>query len=333
MNSVWRVALACVLALLVSMAGCKREGAASGGKRKVILGIIAKSQDNTVFQVAHAGFKTAARELGPKYNAEIDVRIMTPPSEDATKQAEAIDSLVRMGAAGITIACSDANIVKAAIDRAADQGVAVMCFDSDAPGSKRFCYYGTDDIDCGHRIMRELAKIMGEKGTVAVLSGNPSAPNLKLRIEGIRKELAKYPNMKEANNGNGVFFLERETPSDAAERWKSATRTTPGIEGWAMVGGWPLFVKGAVEWEPGKIKVVSVDALPPQLEYVESGTVQLLLAQDCYGWGAKSVELLMEKIIHNKAPDPARVIDPLKVVTKDNAKEMAGMWDVWLRNK
>jgi N-methylhydantoinase A/oxoprolinase/acetone carboxylase beta subunit len=30
----------------------------------------------------------------------------------------------------------------------------------------------------------------------------------------------------------------------------------------AMIGGWPLFAKNALKWEPGTIKVVSVDALP-----------------------------------------------------------------------
>jgi len=38
-----------------------------------------------------------------------------------------------------------------------------------------------------------------------------------------------------------------------------------------------------------------------QLGYLKSGHVQLLLAQDCYGWGAKSVELLL----CSRAPPPS----------------------------
>jgi len=37
---------------------------------------------------------------------------------------------------------------------------------------------------------------------------------------------------------------------------------------------------------------VAVDALPAQLSYLRDGHVQVLLAQDCYGWGYKSVELV-----------------------------------------
>lgn len=334
MRNISRLITLALIASLFAFAGCGKEETVSspGGKRKIKLGVIAKSQDNTVFQAAHKGALNAAAKLGDKYNAEIEIDIRTPPSEDAVKQAEAIDALVRGGVAGITIACSDAGPITPAINRAVDAGVAVMCFDSDAPNSKRFCYYGTDDIDCGQRVMRELAKAMGEKGTIAILAGNASAPNLQKRIQGVRDELKKYPNMKELNDGKGVFN-HPEDPSSAAEAWKSATRANPTIEGWALIGGWPLFVKGAVDWDPAKIKVVAVDALPAQIDYLENGSVSLLLAQDCYGWGGKSVELLMEKIVNNKTPDPARVIDPLKLVNKENATEVRASWNEWLGKK
>ena len=335
MKRSWQVLAAVVFSGIIGLTGCKDDKAQSpgaGGKRVIKIGFVAKSQDNMVFQVAHAGAKAAAKQLGDKYNAVVEVDIRTPPSEDAVKQAEAIDSLVRAGVAGISVACSDAGPITPAIDRAVDAGVAVMCFDSDAPKSKRFCYYGTDDIDCGAKVMRELAKAMGGKGTIAILAGNPSAPNLQSRVRGVREELKKHPEIKELNDGKGVFN-HAENPSDAAEAWKTATRTNPTIQGWALVGGWPLFVKGAVDWDPAKIKVVAVDALPAQIEYLETGSIDMLLAQDCFGWGSRSVELLLEKIVNKKDPPTPKVIDPLKEVTKANAKEVGTMWNEWLGRK
>lgn len=322
--------LAVVLVAVVVVSGVfALTPARAQDKKKIKIGLVAKSQSNAVFQAAYAGAKDAAKELGQKYNADITIDWQTPTDEDAQKQAEAIDALARGGAQGIALSCSEANTVTPAINRAVSAGVAVMTFDSDAPRSKRMAYYGTDDATCGKMVMEELAKVMNDQGTIAILAGNQSAPNLQARVKAVREELKKHPNMKELNDGNGVFY-HPETPEDAARAVQSAQTTNPGIQGWAMVGGWPLFTKGALKWQPGSVKVVSVDALPAQLPYVEEGFVQALFAQDCYGWGHKSVEILLDKIANGKDPESKRIIDPLTKVTKENAGEYGKNWDKWL---
>jgi ribose transport system substrate-binding protein len=258
----------------------------------------------------------------------VQLEIRTPNDEDATKQAEAIEALARMGAQGIAVSCSEANTVTPSIDKAVSRGVQVMCFDSDAPKSKRFAYYGTDDKSCGERTVDVLAKAMGEKGTVAILAGNQSAPNLQNRVAGAKEALKKYPNMK--LNNPGVFY-HVETPEKAAEAVQQAQNANPGIQGWAMIGGWPLFTANALKWPAGSIKVVAVDALPAQLSYVKDGYVEALLAQDCYGWGTKSVEILLDKIIKNQSPSDVKVIDPLTMVTKENVDSYAENWKKWLK--
>jgi ribose transport system substrate-binding protein len=303
---------------------------ADGADRKTItIGLVAKSQSNAVFQAAYAGARDAAKELGEKYGAEVTIDWQTPTDEDAQKQAEAIDALARSGAAGIAISCSEANTVTPAINRAVDNGAVVVTFDSDAPRSRRMAYYGTDDATCGKLVMEELARVMGDKGVVAILAGNQSAPNLQARVAAVRAELKNHPDIKELNDGNGVFY-HPETPEDAARAVQSAQTTNPSITGWALVGGWPLFTKGALKWPPGSIKVVSVDALPAQIPYVQQGYVEALFAQDCYGWGHRSVEILLDKIINGKEPESKRIIDPLTKVTKENAKKYAKKWEKWL---
>ncbi len=297
-------------------------------KKKVLIGFVAKSLSNDVFQAAQVGATDAAKELGPKYNANVQLEIRTPNDEDATKQAEAIEALARMGAQGIAVSCSEANTVTPSIDKAVGKGAAVMCFDSDAPNSKRFAYYGTNDKACGERTVDVLAKAMGEKGTIAILAGNQSAPNLQNRVAGAKEALKKYPNMK--LNEPGVFY-HVETPEKAAEAVQQAQNANPGIQGWAMIGGWPLFTANALKWPAGSIKVVAVDALPAQLGYVKDGYVEALLAQDCYGWGTKSVEILLDKILKNQSPADVKVIDPLTVVTKENVDSYAENWKKWLK--
>lgn len=298
---------------------------AGAADKKITIGVVAKSQSNPVFQAAQQGALDAAKELGPKYGVEVTINIQTPPSEDAQKQAQAVEQLGRAGANGIIVSCSDANALTPAIDKAVGAGSVVICFDSDAPRSKRLAYYGTDDATCGKLVMQELAKLMNEKGTIAVLAGNQTAPNLRARAAAVREEAGKHA---------GITILDTyyhpETPEQAAAEVQRQQSTHPEIQGWAMIGGWPLFTRDALKWEPGTIKVVSVDALPAQLGYLKSGQLQVLLAQDCYGWGYKSVEMLLEQIVNHKAPPSVKVIDPLTRVTKENADEYAKKWDKWL---
>jgi ribose transport system substrate-binding protein len=328
-----RVRFPILLALVcLCLVSCTKNAptADQGGKRRIVIGFLGKSMSNDVFQAAQTGAHHAAQDLGTKYNAEIQIEIRTPNDEDPTKQAEAVEALTRRGADGIAISCSEANTVTPAIDRAVEKGIPVMCFDSDAPNSKRFAFYGSEARACGSRIMEELAKAMGEQGTVAILGGNQSAPNLQQRIAGAKEALAKFPNMR--LNQPGVFY-HTETPEKGAEAVQSAQNANPGIQGWAMIGGWPLFTANALKWPPGSIKVVAADALPAQLDYIRSGHVAALFAQDCYGWGTKSVEVLLEKIVNKQDPPNPNIVDPLTRVTKENVNEFAHNWEKWLGKK
>lgn len=324
--------LVCLTATLVGVVSCgdsDQPKADAQGKRKIVIGMVAKSQSNAVFQAAYVGALDAAKQLGAKYNAEIEISWQTPPDEDAQKQAQAVEALAGSNVQGIALSCSEARTLTGAIDRAVRKGIPVICFDSDAPASARFAYYGTDDFACGKAVMKNLAKVMDEKGTIAILAGNQSAPNLQNRVKGVQEELKNYPNMKLLDAG-GVFY-HQETPEKAAEAVQAAQNANPGIQGWAFIGGWPLFTANALPWPAGQVKVVSVDALPAQLPYLKDGHVELLLAQDCYGWGYKSVELLLEKLVNNKEPADKRVIDPLTPVTRQTADEFGKNWEKWLK--
>jgi ribose transport system substrate-binding protein len=291
-------------------------------------GIVAKSNNNPVFQAAKTGAEDEAKKLSQEKGVNIKIDWRTPNEEDPQKQADAVEQLVNAGASGISVSASDANKLTDAINKAVDSGVPVAMFDSDAPKSKRFAIFGTDDIDCGHKVMEELAKAMGGKGVVAILAGNQNAPNLQKRVQGVKEEAKKYPDIKILD-----AFYHKETPQDAAAKVEQVMQAHPEITGWAMIGGWPLFTDNALKFAPGSVKVVAVDALPAQLGYVKSGHVQVLLAQQVYEWGSVTVDLLYDLIANNKKPEQAFVKGQLIPVTKDNVDEFAKNWEKWLPKK
>ncbi|HVX41230.1 MAG TPA: substrate-binding domain-containing protein, partial [Gemmatimonadaceae bacterium] len=211
-----------------------------------------------------------------------------------------------------------------AVNDAVARGVPVMTFDSDVAGSKRFSFYGGDDELMGKQVMDELAKQMGGKGKIAILAGNQNAPNLQKRVQGVKDEAKQYPGISIVST-----FYHAETPQDAAAEVIRAQNAYPEIQGWAMIGGWALFTPALVGTiDPNKVKIVSVDAIPSELVYVEKGIAPVLLAQPTYDWGYVSVKTIFDHVYRHKDV-PAHVQMDLVRVSKENLGDWARQLQAW----
>jgi ribose transport system substrate-binding protein len=301
-------------------------GYAAEKPKSLKIALIAKSSTNPVFLSARTGAEAAAKKLSTETGCAITIDWRTPPNEDGQEQARRIAQAVNDGADAILLSCSDASKVVGAINDAVARGVPVMTFDSDAPQSKRFAFYGVDDIATGEAVMKELAAQTGGKATVAILAGNQNAPNLQKRAEGVKREAAKYQPAEAANKTTGIkivgTFYHIETPQDAAAEVLRVMKAYPEVDAWAMIGGWPLFTKTLLtDLDPAKVKVVSVDALPAELPYVAKGIAPVLLAQPTYLWGHVSVEKIVDKLVLGKE---VPVMNKMELVRVD--KSTLGKW-------
>lgn len=316
--------------LLLSLAACgspEKPAASPGGAPAAAgalkIAMIAKSSTNPVFLSARTGAEAAAKELSQKHGIKVEIAWLTPPTEDGQVQAQRVAQAVNEGASAILLSCSDAAKVTGAINDAVGRGVPVMTFDSDAPDSKRFAFYGVDDVKTGEAVMAELAQQMGGKGKVAILAGNQNATNLRKRVDGVKQEAARHAGISVVDT-----FYHIETPQDAAAEVVRVQNAYPEIQGWAMVGGWPLFTPTLLkDLDPAKVKIVAVDALPVMLPYVDQGLAPVLLAQPTYLWGDVCVRKIVEKV-HLKQEVPERIPMDLVRVSKENL----GTWSRQLRD-
>lgn len=301
-----------------------RAAADSAGSSPFVIAMIAKSSTNPVFQAALVGAQQAAKEQSQQLGREIRIAWLTPPEIDGQAQAQRITQAVNEGANALLVACADAGKVTGAINDAVARGVPVMMFDSDAPQSQRFALYGVDDTTAGRRTMEELATLLGGRGQVAILAGNQNAPNLQLRVTGAHEAAARYPGIRLV----GTFY-HIETPQDAAAEVVRVMHAYPDITGWAFLGGWPLFTQALLTTiDPAKVKIVSMDALPAQLVYVERGIVPVLLAQPVYDWGYVSVNTIVDHVLRQQ-PVPERLPMPLVRVTRENLGTWARQLRAW----
>lgn len=97
----------------------------------------------------------------------------------------------------LSIGPSDSDALTPYIDKAVDAGIPVLCFDTDAPDSKRIGFVGTDNYEAGRALGEELGKALNGKGTVICETGVVSQAGLILRQQGVQDVLdEKYPDIE-----------------------------------------------------------------------------------------------------------------------------------------
>jgi ribose transport system substrate-binding protein len=138
---------------------------------------------------AKAGFMDAALALGVKAS------MVGPDSYSPDEELEAFQKAVDQQPAGILVSPARPEKFKDAIDAAVKAGIPVICIDSDAPGSKRIMFTGTDNYQAGIESGKRMAQLLKEAGRVVVIT-IPGQQNLDERVRGVQEILKKYPKIK-----------------------------------------------------------------------------------------------------------------------------------------
>lgn len=261
----------------------------------ITIAVVPKSLDNAIFLDSQVAAEAKGKELG------INIQWVGPTTSDAGQQVTVMEGLIEKQVDGILISCNDADALKDVIDRAVDAGIAVACFDSDSPESKRAFYCGTDNYAIGKLAAEKLMEFLPDGGKVAILTGVLGAPNLEERIRGF----------KETVEGSNIEVMPVQTGNDDVQASVDVvgqyTAANPDLAGWFFDGGWPYFADPDALPEIQKFmqnggRIVSIDTCEPMMQYVGMDMVDLLIGQDYPKMGSLGVETLY-KIIQGEEVD------------------------------
>jgi ribose transport system substrate-binding protein len=290
--------------------------------RKLRFAFIPKALHIPVFAYAKTGAERVARDMGG-----IEIIWRGAETTDEIRQKEILESFIAQRVDGIAISCLNGDLLTDAINRAVDAGIPVITWDSDAPKSKRLAFYGVNDLEAGRALGDGLAKLIGERGQVAMITAL-GADNLQKRLDGAREALGKYPNVKIVE-----VFDVRDDAVRVAEVIASAMQRYPALDGWLSVGGWPVFVRNALDpVDPTRTKVVAFDTIPPAPDLLRQGKVQLLVGQKYFGWGEESVRLL-KRISGGDRPREVYQYSGMDIVTRENVDAYVEQWRRWESGK
>jgi ribose transport system substrate-binding protein len=184
MQRIKKVGLAILTLEVAFMLGC--EGRHS---QKEIFYLISANTALPYWQTAAAGFKAA----GAQY--KVTTRVAGPEGYDAQAELAALQKAVATHPAGILISVADAKVLEPAIDAAVDAGIPVITMDSDAVGSHRLYFIGTNNLEAGRLGGRRVAEKLGGKGRVVFFT-IAGQPNTEERLKGFKDVFSSRPEIK-----------------------------------------------------------------------------------------------------------------------------------------
>jgi ribose transport system substrate-binding protein len=262
------------------------------------------------YDVVDEGIVAAIAEM-KKLGINIEYKWDSPATADISEHVKKIEANISARPDGLAIACLDPATDTQVINDACDAGLHVITFDTDAPESKRMCYIGHDSFHSDGIMHADLmAKLVGNKGKVGILSGSLGAPNHVAWVKGFKEGIAKYKDIEIA--------FERPDNDDlqlAVDLTESALQAHPDVKGiFCCNASNPIGAARAVKnaGKAGKIKITGMALMPETMQYIKEGVIDATLEQRQWEegyWGViYLVALNANHTIPEKHPIPAQWI-------------------------
>ena len=162
------------------------SGRASAQANKRIA-LIVKNLGNSYFDACANGAKEAASELG---GFEIIYTASAKPT--AEDQIAVIDAQIAQKVDGIIVSANDADALVPVGKKAMERGIKVMSFDSAIAPAGRLVHLSASSTPLiGAKQVQMIAKTLGGKGEVAILSAASTMTNQNSWIEAMKEEWKK----------------------------------------------------------------------------------------------------------------------------------------------
>jgi rhamnose transport system substrate-binding protein len=243
------------------------KAAGPGGiKKGLVVYFIPKDTNNPYEVIADQGGTDALTELGGK------VVVSSGTEDTAAAQIPSIQAAIQKGADAIVIAGNDPSALCPALGQAQAKGIKVISFDSDVTCPNHLFINQANTENIGTSEVDLLAKEIGSKGEIAILSAAATATNQNAWIGYMKKQLTKYPNMKLVSTVYG-----NDDPATSLTVLQGLLTAHPNLRG--IISPTTVGISTAAQYlskHPDIAKKVTLTGLglPSQMKpYVDDGTV------------------------------------------------------------
>lgn len=272
--------------------GCERHSS------KEVFYMISSNMALPYWKTAAQGFNKAASQY------KVTAKVVGPDNYDPQAELAELQKAVAAKPAGILISVSDVSVLGPAIDSAIGAGIPVITVDSDAVGSKRLFFIGTNNLEAGRMGGHRVIEQMGGAGNVVffTISGQP---NMEERLKGFKDVIGTRPNM------HIVDVIDIKSDARAAF---DKTQELMALTGPKKITGFICLESASGKMVSDAIKrtnatdrlLVAWDVNQDTLDGIKAGTINATVAQKPFTMGYIGLRSL-DEIFH--APPPSLSTD------------------------
>jgi ribose transport system substrate-binding protein len=331
------VGIAWLALMILLAAGCKKENESSSGGgggpstqpssakpqvHKAPDGVTVKlafvsNNSSDFWNIAQKGIEKFEKEAKEqKFNVKVD---MKRPDGTTQDQNRILDDLVTNGYHGIAVSPISPKDQTRKLNDIAEKAN-LICQDSDALGSNRLAYIGTNNYEAGKALGNEIAKLLPQGGKIAVFVGTFSADNASQRFKGI----------DDAVRGHNITVVAKKEDNKQASTARAnvddVLNAQPDVK--LLVGLWsyngPQIAKGIENaGKKGQVLAAVFDEESGTLDAIESGTISCTVVQKPFEFGYRSSKLLYELAKNGDSALPQETImdTGVTVVNAANVKD------------
>jgi len=304
------LALLAVAGLVAAACGDDGNGGDAGGADEPLDVVLIQGVAGDEFYITmDCGAQAAAEELGVNYS------VQGPNEFDPTEQIPIVEAVVAQQPDAILIAPTERTALIGPLQAAQDAGITVVLVDTivddENIGVSRIA---TDNVEGGRVAGEALVDLIGGEGTVFVNTTQPGVSTVEERQQGFEEVIEGEP---------GIEYLGAEfnndDPTRAAQITSAVLAANPELAGIfatnlfsAEGAATALRDAGAQE----QVQIVGFDASPGQVDQLEEGLVQALVAQNPREIGFQGVQTAVAALRGEDFEE--QITTPLTVVTQDN---------------
>lgn len=306
----------------LSMAACSSSAgtpaasgsaATSAAAASKLIVIITPSPDNVFFKAEQDAAAAKAKELG--YTT-----LVISHDDDPTKQSQAFDTAISRKAAAIILDNAGADVTVAAVQKAKDAGIPSFLIDREInQAGVAVAQIVSNNAQGAALGGQQFAKLMGNTGEYAELTGKATDTNAGVRSQGYHSVLDQFTAMK--------MVVQQSANWDQAEalaKTQTILQAHPNIKG--IIAGNDTMALGAQAAlnAAGKkgVVVVGFDGSPDVAASILKGEIGATVLQPASQIAAMAVTQADSYVKSGKATASEKQSIDCVLITKDNAAKL-----------